>query len=66
MKLLYRRSDQGNTLMLVLDSALDENSGDQGSWLNEKLDSVPTDVDFVFVILHHPPYTSSSDAKKLG
>lgn len=28
-------------------------------------DSVPGDIDFVFLVLHHPPYTSSSDAKKL-
>jgi acid phosphatase type 7 len=56
----------GNTLMLVLDSALDETSGTQGSWLTAKLDSVPSDVDFVFIVLHHPPYTSSSDAKTYG
>jgi acid phosphatase type 7 len=54
-----------NTLMLVLDSSLDENSGPQAKWLNEKLDHIPPDVDFVFVVLHHPPYTSSSD-KVLG
>jgi Icc-related predicted phosphoesterase len=56
----------GNILMLVLDSSLDETSGAQGSWLNAKLDSVPADVDFVLIVLHHPPYTSSSDAKKYG
>ena len=55
-----------NTLMLVLDSALDETSGPQGQWLNQKLDHIPGDVDFVFLVLHHPPYTSSSDAKKFG
>jgi 3',5'-cyclic AMP phosphodiesterase CpdA len=50
-----------NTLLLVLDSALDENSGPQGQWLAQKLDRLPGDVDFVFIVLHHPPYTSSSD-----
>ena len=50
-----------NTLMLVLDSSLDETSGPQGQWLAKKLDSVPPDVDFVFLVLHHPPYTASSD-----
>jgi acid phosphatase type 7 len=50
-----------NTLMLVLDSSLDETSGPQGEWLVKKLDSVPSDVDFVFLVLHHPPYTASSD-----
>jgi len=55
-----------NTMMLVLDSALDETSGPQGQWLTKKLDDIPGDVDFVFIVLHHPPYTSSSDAKKFG
>jgi 3',5'-cyclic AMP phosphodiesterase CpdA len=55
-----------NTLMLVLDSSLDETSGPQGLWLKQKLDRLPGDVDFVFILLHHPPYTSSSDMKKFG
>ena len=55
-----------NTLTLVLDSALDETSGPQGQWLVNKLDSIPSDVDFVFLMFHHPPYTSSSDEKKHG
>jgi acid phosphatase type 7 len=55
-----------NVLMFVLDSSLDEVSGPQGAWLASKLDHVPPDVDFVFVMLHHPPYTSSSDTKMFG
>ncbi len=55
-----------NTLMLVLDSSLSEVSGPQGQWLAHKLDHLPGDVDFVFVVLHHPPYTSSSDMKIFG
>jgi Icc-related predicted phosphoesterase len=55
-----------NVLVLVLDSSLDEVSGPQGQWLTNKLDSIPSDVDFVFIMLHHPPYTSSSDEKKYG
>jgi Icc-related predicted phosphoesterase len=55
-----------NTLMLVLDSSLDETAGPQGQWLTHKLDQLPGDVDFVFIVLHHPPYTSSSDEKKYG
>jgi acid phosphatase type 7 len=55
-----------NMLMLALDSSLDETSGPQGEWLAKKLDSVPSDVDFVFLILHHPPYTSSSDKARGG
>ena len=55
-----------NALLLVIDSSQDEASGPQGQWLADKLDHVPADVDFVFVMDHHPPYTSSSDEKKLG
>jgi Icc-related predicted phosphoesterase len=55
-----------NVLMLVLDSSLDETSGPQGQWLTQALDTLPGDVDFVFIVLHHPPYTSSSDEKKYG
>jgi acid phosphatase type 7 len=55
-----------NTLTLVLDSSLDEISGPQGQWLASKLDNIPADVDFVFLMFHHPPYTSSSDAKLFG
>jgi Icc-related predicted phosphoesterase len=55
-----------NTLLLVLDSSLDETSGPQAQWLTQALDAVPGDVDFVFIVLHHPPYTSSSDEKKYG
>jgi acid phosphatase type 7 len=55
-----------NSLILVLDSSLVETGGDEGEWLADKLDHVPPDVDFVFLMFHHPPYTSSSDAKAFG
>jgi acid phosphatase type 7 len=55
-----------NTLTLVLDSSLDETTGPQGQWLTQKLDTLPPEIDFVFLVLHHPPYTSSSDAMKFG
>ena len=55
-----------NSLVLVLDSSQDELAGPQGRWLMDKLDHVPSDVEFVFLMFHHPPYTSSSDAKKFG
>jgi Icc-related predicted phosphoesterase len=55
-----------NALILVLDSSLSERSGPQGQWLADTLDHVPADVDFVFLMFHHPPYTSSSDDKKYG
>jgi 3',5'-cyclic AMP phosphodiesterase CpdA len=55
-----------NVLLLVLDSSLDETTGPQGEWLAKKLDNIPSDVDFVFLMLHHPPYTSSSGAPMIG
>jgi acid phosphatase type 7 len=55
-----------NTLILALDSSQDEVAGPQGAWLADKLDHVPSDVDFVFLMFHHPPYTSSSDDKAHG
>ena len=55
-----------NSLVLVLDSSMEEVIGPQGQWLADKLDHVPSDVDFVFLMSHHPPYTSSSDAKSFG
>lgn len=56
----------GNVLILALDSSLDEVGGPQGAWLTDKLDHVPSDVDFVFLMLHHPLYTSSRDSKLHG
>jgi Icc-related predicted phosphoesterase len=55
-----------NTLTLVLDSSLDQASEPQEQWLLKKLSKIPSDVDFVFLMFHHPPYTSSSDGKKYG
>ena len=63
---VYYSVRAANTLMLVLDSSLDELAGPQGQWLTQKLDHLPGDVDFVFIVLHHPPYTSSSDMKMFG
>jgi 3',5'-cyclic AMP phosphodiesterase CpdA len=51
--------------MLTLDSALDELTGPQGEWLQYQL-ALPAGIDFVFIVLHHPPYTSSSDDKTYG
>jgi len=56
----------GNSLMLILDSALDEITGPQGDWLHGQLDHLASNIDFVFFVFHHPPYTSSSDEKTYG
>ncbi|HWY54803.1 MAG TPA: metallophosphoesterase [Terriglobales bacterium] len=50
-----------NALLLMLDSSQEETSGAQGQWLAHELDTLPGDVDFVCLVLHHPPYTDSSE-----
>jgi len=55
-----------NSIILVLDSSMAEAAGPQSEWLSDKLDHVPPEVDFVFLMFHHPPYTSSSDAGIFG
>lgn len=49
-----------NVLVLVLDSSLAEVSGPQGDWLRDTLSRVPQNIEFVLIVLHHPPITSSS------
>lgn len=56
----------GNVLMLTLDSSLDELSGPQGEWVKSQLNSMPLDIAFVVIVLHHPPYSSSTNAKEFG
>src|SRR5208282_5916919 len=53
-----------NAMFLMLDSSQPEATGPQSDWLKAKLDQVPADVNFVFLVFHHPPYTSSSDVQK--
>jgi predicted phosphodiesterase len=63
---VYYSVRAANIFLLVLDSSIDESAGPQGQWLTRKLYHVPGDVDFVFIVFHHPPYTSSSEAKNFG
>lgn len=62
----YYSVQMGKSVMLVLDSALDELSGPQGDWLKGQFNKLTDDTNFVFMVFHHPPYTSSSDDKALG
>jgi hypothetical protein len=57
----YYSARVANTFFLMLDSSLDELSGPQGKWLVHEFDTLPSDVDFVCLVLHHPPYTNSSE-----
>ena len=56
----------GNSLILTLDSALDELTGEQGEWLQSQFKHLPAGTEFVFIVLHHPPYSSSADDKTEG
>lgn len=56
----------GNVLLLTLDSNLDEVSGVEGDWLNRQLDHVPNGVEFVVIVMHHPPLTSATEDKAKG
>jgi len=50
-----------NTLTLMLDSDADAKGGPEWQWVEKTLESVPADVDFVIIALHHPPITKSHD-----
>ena len=52
----------GNFYFLVLDSLADDSkSSRQSTWVATQLNSLPPDVDYVFVVLHHPPHTAAAD-----
>jgi len=57
----YYSVELPNALMLALDSSMDEVDGPQGEWLKSKIAGAGESADFIFLVLHHPPYTSSSD-----
>jgi acid phosphatase type 7 len=61
----YYSVSMGHSMMLVIDSALEELSGPQGDWLHAQFEHLPADLNFVFFVFHHPPYTSSSDENKV-
>jgi hypothetical protein len=57
-----------NAYFLMLDSTADISEGSaQWRWLVDQLDHrVPQDADYVFLMLHHPPYTRSSSPMLKG
>ena len=51
----------GNSLFLMLDSQSDyREDSPQGAWLRSTLKGAPDDLDFLFVVLHHPVMTQAS------
>jgi len=55
----YYHLDLYGVRFIVLDSNSDlSESSDQYIWLLDKLDNVPTDINFVIAIYHHPLYST--------
>jgi hypothetical protein len=52
-----------NCYFLVLDSEIDDEQSNaaQEQWIKTQLDSLPPEVDYIFVALHRPPYTALAD-----
>lgn len=52
-----------NCYFLVLDSEIndEQSNGTQDQWIKNQLESMPTEVEYIFVALHRPPYTALTD-----
>ena len=58
----YSGPRYANCYFLVLDSEMSEiddapSNAAQDQWIKTQLDAMPADVDYIFVVLHHAPYT---------
>ncbi len=52
-----------NCYFLMLDSEDDDRADSpQMKWVQSQLDSLPPEIEYVFVVLHRPAYTSAADA----
>jgi len=61
----YYSMRAGRLLFLFLDSNPRGILGtEQGNWLENQLDKLDPEVEFVLVVAHHPPYSSSKMAEK--
>lgn len=57
----------GNCYFIVLDSNTRYGANTpQGQWLQSQLAHIPVEVDFVFLVMHHPSYTDSKDHFMIG
>ncbi|MGH9669113.1 MAG: metallophosphoesterase family protein [Terriglobales bacterium] len=57
----------GNCYFLMVDSASGTGpESAQGKWLASELDHLPPGTDYVFVVMHHPLYTQSTDENDAG
>jgi hypothetical protein len=51
----------GNCAFFILDSSQDTEGSDQWKWLDEGLHNLSKDTRFVFIAIHHPGITQSSE-----
>jgi Icc-related predicted phosphoesterase len=51
----------GSVMIFTLDSSLDHPGGEEMQWFDHQIETLPDDVRFVVIQLHHPPLTRSHD-----
>ena len=51
----------GNCMFFLLDSMIDQEGGDEWKWLDDGLQHLSKQTRFVFIALHHPGITQSSE-----
>jgi hypothetical protein len=56
----------GNCMFFVLDSSLDAEGSEEWKWLDDGLQHLPKETRFVFIALHHPGITHSSETTAGG
>ncbi len=53
-----------NCYFLIVDSEIaddDPSNAEQNKWMTDQLNSIPSEIDYIFVALHRPPYTALTD-----
>src|SRR5258708_25516883 len=62
-KKLWYSIHYANCYFLILDSELDDekSNAEQQQWITAQLTSMRPESDFIFVVLHRPPYTALTD-----
>ena len=53
----------GNCYFLFLDSEDGDGPGsDQFKWMESQVSGIPSEIDYLFVLIHRPPYTAATDS----
>ncbi len=56
----------GNCYFIMLDSGSLKPNDEQWNWLAQRLQQIPDQVDYIFIVQHHPPVTHSVDGQAGG